>query len=118
MTQTSSSSVAASPAPWRRLRLLRGIRQDGLTVNVVLVERRGTVGEGVAYSTRESAHLLNVPAGRISAWPDRPDDFLQWASRRYGDIKPTDFLPRTVLRRVHSRVAAEHRQGAPATRPS
>ncbi len=73
---------------------LRGAGQAGLPVKVVLVERRGTIGEGVAYSTREAVHLLNVPAGRMSAWPDRPDDFVQWASRRYGAVKPTDFLPR------------------------
>jgi uncharacterized NAD(P)/FAD-binding protein YdhS len=63
-------------------------------VRVVLVERRGAVGEGLAYSTRESVHLLNVPAGRMSAWPERPDDFVQWASRRKGPIQPGDFLPR------------------------
>ena len=73
---------------------LRRARQAGLTVKVVLVERRGAIGEGLAYSTRESAHLLNVPAGRMSAWPDRPDDFVQWASRRHGEVRPTDFLPR------------------------
>jgi uncharacterized NAD(P)/FAD-binding protein YdhS len=48
----------------------------------------------VAYSTREAAHLLNVPAGRMSAWPDRPDDFVQWAGRRHGPVQATDFLPR------------------------
>jgi uncharacterized NAD(P)/FAD-binding protein YdhS len=73
---------------------LRRASEAGLTAKVVLVERRGAIGEGLAYSTRESAHLLNVPAGRMSAWPDRPDDFVQWASRRFGECRPTDFLPR------------------------
>lgn len=63
-------------------------------VRVVLIERQGAVGEGLAYSTRELAHLLNVPAGRMSAWPDRPDDFVQWVSRRNGAVAPGDFLPR------------------------
>ena len=73
---------------------LRRARQAGLNVEVVLVERRGTLGEGLAYGTREPAHLLNVPAGRMSAWPDRPGDFVQWASRRYLEVRPTDFMPR------------------------
>jgi uncharacterized NAD(P)/FAD-binding protein YdhS/predicted metal-dependent enzyme (double-stranded beta helix superfamily) len=73
---------------------LRRASEAGLTAKVVLVERRGAIGEGLAYSTRESAHLLNVPAGKMSAWPDRPDDFVQWASRRFGEVRPTDFLPR------------------------
>ena len=61
---------------------------------MTIVERQGAVGEGVAYSTREQAHLLNVPAGRMSAWPDRPNDFVEWVSRRHGVAAPTDFLPR------------------------
>jgi uncharacterized NAD(P)/FAD-binding protein YdhS len=63
-------------------------------LRVVLIERRGAVGEGVAYATRESAHLLNVPAGNMSAWPDRPEDFVKWALRRREAVLPTDFLPR------------------------
>jgi uncharacterized NAD(P)/FAD-binding protein YdhS len=73
---------------------LRQAHEAGVHVKVVLVERRGAIGEGAAYSTRETVHLLNVPAGRMSAWPDRPDDFVRWASRRHGDVRPTAFLPR------------------------
>jgi uncharacterized NAD(P)/FAD-binding protein YdhS len=63
-------------------------------LRIVLLEQRGSVGEGLAYSTREECHLLNVPAGRMSAWPDRPGDFLQWAQARDGKITADDFLPR------------------------
>jgi uncharacterized NAD(P)/FAD-binding protein YdhS len=82
----SGSMVAAQ--------LLRKAFKTGVNLQVALVERKGAIGEGVAYGTRDSAHLLNVPAGRMSAWPDRPDDFVQWASRRYGEVSPTEFLPR------------------------
>jgi uncharacterized NAD(P)/FAD-binding protein YdhS len=82
-----SGTMAAAQA-------LRRAHEAGSAVRVALVERRGAIGEGVAYGTRESAHLLNVPAGRMSAWPDRPDDFVEWASRRYGAARPGDFLPR------------------------
>jgi uncharacterized NAD(P)/FAD-binding protein YdhS len=30
----------------------------------------------------------------MSAWPDRPDDFVRWASRHHGEVQPTAFLPR------------------------
>jgi uncharacterized NAD(P)/FAD-binding protein YdhS len=63
-------------------------------VRVAVIERRGAIGEGLAYGTREASHLLNVPAGRMSAWPDRPDDFVRWVSRRHGPVAPSDFLPR------------------------
>lgn len=74
--------------------LLRGAAAAGVKLRVVIIERRGAVGEGLAYGTREINHLLNVPAGRMSAWPDRPDDFLQWAQARKSNLRPTDFLPR------------------------
>lgn len=82
-----SGSMAAA-------QLLRTAKQAGKPLRVMLVERRGAVGEGVAYGTREIAHLLNVPAGRMSAWPDKPDHFVRWAQSRYGRAQPNEFLPR------------------------
>src|SRR4051812_50135601 len=48
----------------------RGIRS-------VLIDGSGRMGRGVAYSTTEPAHLLNVPAEAMSAWPDEPDHFAR-----------------------------------------
>lgn len=45
---------------------------------VTLIERSGRFGEGVAYGTREPAHLLNVRASNMSALADRPDHFEAW----------------------------------------
>ena len=74
--------------------LLRRAKQSASPLRVVLLEQRGSIGEGLAYSTREDCHLLNVPAGRMSAWPDQPDDFLEWVSQREPGVTADDFLPR------------------------
>lgn len=74
--------------------IVRRAGEAGTKVRVLIVERRGAVGEGVAYGTRDLNHLLNVPAGRMSAWPDRPEDFLNWARQRSSKSRPEDFLPR------------------------
>jgi uncharacterized NAD(P)/FAD-binding protein YdhS len=74
--------------------LLRKAKSTGVALRVVVVERRGAVGEGVAYGTRELSHLLNVPAAKMSAWTDRPDDFLNWAAARDPQVRAGDFLPR------------------------
>ncbi len=74
--------------------ILRRAGAMGTPVRVAVIERQGAVGEGLAYATRDRCHLLNVPAGRMSAWPDRPDDFAQWASQHCGAVSPRDFLPR------------------------
>jgi uncharacterized NAD(P)/FAD-binding protein YdhS len=47
-------------------------------VRSVLLDGSGRMHRGVAYSTAEPAHLLNVPSGKMSAWPDRASDFAEW----------------------------------------
>lgn len=47
-------------------------------LTIYLIERKPTIGPGVAYSTASECHLLNVPAGKMSAFPDEPDHFLNW----------------------------------------
>ncbi|HET9036071.1 MAG TPA: FAD/NAD(P)-binding protein, partial [Myxococcaceae bacterium] len=37
---------------------------------LTLVDQGGAFARGVAYSTEEPRHLLNIPAGRMSAIPD------------------------------------------------
>ena len=51
-------------------------------LSVALVERSGSFGRGIAYATPDSQHLLNVPAGSMSALADVPDDLVAWADRR------------------------------------
>ncbi len=48
---------------------------------IVLFERAGRLGRGAAYGTNLPCHLLNVPAARMSAFPDAPADFTDWLSR-------------------------------------
>src|SRR6266542_2644398 len=49
-------------------------------IGSVLIDGSGRMGRGVAYSTAEPAHLLNVCADGMSAWADDPDHF----ARRFG----------------------------------
>lgn len=52
-------------------------------VEVLLIERdRHRMGAGVAYSSTDASHLLNVRAGNMSAFPDRPDHFCEWLAAR------------------------------------
>jgi uncharacterized NAD(P)/FAD-binding protein YdhS len=47
-------------------------------LRIAVIDPAPALGQGVAYATTRPEHLLNVPAGKMSAWPDRPDDFLVW----------------------------------------
>jgi uncharacterized NAD(P)/FAD-binding protein YdhS/predicted metal-dependent enzyme (double-stranded beta helix superfamily) len=64
-------------------------------LHFILIERQPAVGDGVAYRTRDANHLLNVPVGRMSAWPDMPEDFLTFARSECSLVGPGDFLPRS-----------------------
>jgi len=71
--------------------ILRGAGEAG--VELVLVDRRGSFGPGIAYATREPAHVLNVPACRMGGISGRPGHFHEWLERR-GGSEPAAFLPR------------------------
>ena len=91
------------------------LRAADRPLRIVLFERRGALGEGVAYSTRESEHLLNVPAKNMSVWPDRPTDLVEWIRRRKPDSRPDDFIPRQTygdyIRDTLLKAASEAKDG-------
>ena len=68
-------------------------------LRIKLIEPR-LVGEGIAYSTNWDCHLLNVPAGKMSAFPDHPDHFWHWLQTRESEIvkevSPDNFVPRKL----------------------
>jgi uncharacterized NAD(P)/FAD-binding protein YdhS len=63
---------------------------------LVLIERSGAVGRGVAYADREFPYLLNVPASRMSANSAAPNEFLEFVQRRIPGAGGEDFLPRAL----------------------
>ncbi|HEY8208956.1 MAG TPA: FAD/NAD(P)-binding protein [Myxococcaceae bacterium] len=73
--------------------LLRMAKRSGPGFRVALIERQARAG-GVAYGTRRPEHLLNVPAGRMSADPADPLHFVRWAKGRVRGVAPGAFLQR------------------------
>src|ERR1700730_6894911 len=75
------------------------VRQE-TRARVILIDKRADLGLGLAYSTPSLRHLLNVPAGKISALPDQPGHFLNWLRMNY-DPAATEktFAPRAVFGR-------------------
>jgi uncharacterized NAD(P)/FAD-binding protein YdhS len=66
------------------------------TSSVALVGR-GPPGLGIAYSTLEPEHLLNVPADRMSAFADAPDHFAAWLHRQGHAYEGSDYAPRALF---------------------
>jgi uncharacterized NAD(P)/FAD-binding protein YdhS len=68
------------------------LRRLPLGCRVHLIEQRQGFGRGLAYSTGNPSHLLNVRASRMSAFDDDPDHFLRWLAAQPG--AHGEFVPR------------------------
>jgi uncharacterized NAD(P)/FAD-binding protein YdhS len=60
------------------------LRDRDCDLRVTIVEKRPDVGRGIAYSTANPDHLLNVRVANMSAFPDDPDHFWRWLWEREG----------------------------------
>jgi uncharacterized NAD(P)/FAD-binding protein YdhS len=60
-------------------------------IESTLIEATDRAGQGAAYSTCDPAHLLNVPAGNMSAWIDDAADFAGRSGDATGFAKRSDF---------------------------
>ncbi|MBU6245155.1 MAG: FAD/NAD(P)-binding protein [Actinomycetales bacterium] len=58
---------------------IRLLRDTSHPIDLTVFEPRERLGEGIAYSTDDPHHLLNVPARGMSAFVEDPDDFRRWA---------------------------------------
>ncbi|MEJ8309556.1 FAD/NAD(P)-binding protein [Agrobacterium larrymoorei] len=62
--------------------------------SIAVVGDDASFGRGTAYRTELHLHRLNVPAARMSAFSDRPDDFLNWLKSRGRDVASSGFASR------------------------
>jgi uncharacterized NAD(P)/FAD-binding protein YdhS len=71
-------------------------------------------GRGTAYGTTDPRHLLNVPAGKMSAFPHDPDHFRAWAGVEAGTFVPRRNSGRYLedIRAAHPLVTLETRNVA------
>jgi len=71
-------------------------------LHIVLINSGYPLSKGVAYSSYSHKHLLNVPAKNMSAFPDKPNHFIDWIKKHenYRVIDqtalPMMFLPRNI----------------------
>ncbi|HEY1772604.1 MAG TPA: FAD/NAD(P)-binding protein [Gammaproteobacteria bacterium] len=76
------------------IQLLR--RHGSAPLTVTLISRHAELGRGVAYGTQSPSHLLNVPAARMSLFPDDEADFLRFAQGSDAGFAGGSFVPRRL----------------------
>ncbi len=84
---------------------------------IILLEEGDEAGPGLAYQTSDPSAKLNVPAGHMSAFADRPDHFLDYAREILGDgVMPHDFLPRRIYGQYLKEILKEALEANPLLR--
>ena len=84
-------------------------RQATQSTEVVVIEPRPRLGEGVAYSTNDERHLLNVAAGGMSAFADDAHHFARWAGVADGAFVARREFARYLRETLDSQLAANAR---------
>jgi len=64
------------------------IRQSKVELEIFIFGK-GPIGRGIAYNSYSDKHILNVSAGKMSAFPDEPEHFLDWVTNHI-NFKDTD----------------------------
>jgi uncharacterized NAD(P)/FAD-binding protein YdhS len=91
------------------------MRNATMPLFIKLIERNQEVGRGVAYGTPFDCHLLNVPAVKMSAFPDEPNHFLNWLHKNgHEEVKESTFVPRKVYGDYVQATLNEAEANAPA----
>ena len=86
--------------------LLRAASRRQHALQVVLIERSARTG-GVAYSTSDPGHRLNVTAARMSGLSEAPDHFVRWRHSTTRAYDPGEYAPRAHYRRYLEELLAE-----------
>ncbi|RRN79497.1 pyridine nucleotide-disulfide oxidoreductase [Pseudoxanthomonas sp. SGD-10] len=94
------------------------LRQARPGLRIAIYEPAPRPGEGVAYSTRRPEHLLNVPAGKMSALPEEPADFLHWLAGRAEYAGAGDLSGRYLPRRDYAAYLGQRLEEARASSPA
>ena len=82
------------------------LRDPNNAISVTLIEKRPAIGRGMAYSTAQPGHLLNVRATNMSAFADDPLHFCRWLAEHGGAMhmgraRPTRSSPSVASTAVY-----------------
>lgn len=78
------------------------IEKSTVPCEIILINKRESFNQGIAYHPYSESHLLNVTVGKMSAFPSKPSHFLEWLMQydrlNYSDKMLTEnsFVPRKI----------------------
>src|SRR3954470_10060263 len=57
---------------------IHAVRASSVQLDLVILEPRAELGRGVAYSTRDRSHRINVPSDRLDIAAETPGAVTAW----------------------------------------
>ena len=79
------------------LTVLNCIKQSKTPLKFIWFDAKNQFCKGLAYSTSEEGHLLNVRANNMSIFVDEPNHFVDWLKQYYPHFSSSDFVPRKLF---------------------
>jgi uncharacterized NAD(P)/FAD-binding protein YdhS len=79
------------------------IQKSTQKIEIYIIGDKEHFARGIAYQPYSSKHILNVIAGKMSAFPDKPDDFLNWLIQKedYQSIDRSIIANSFISRRLY-----------------
>jgi uncharacterized NAD(P)/FAD-binding protein YdhS len=113
MTRNASHTVLIAGGGASGALVATNLLRESPGTRIIVVEPALSVGRGMAYSTICREHLLNVAAGRMSAFEDDPRHFSRWlAARGYAEFTERSFVPRMIYGEYLEWILNEARENA------
>lgn len=74
--------------------LIKNSKNQELIIDIF--DKNFFCAKGIAYSTKNFSHILNVEAGKMSIETDNADSFINWLKNNNYNYQTTDFAPRVL----------------------
>ena len=79
------------------LTVLNCIKQSVNPLTILWFDSKNKFCRGLAYSTSDEHHLLNVRANNMSVFADEPDHFTNWLKQHHPHYTTIDFVSRKIF---------------------
>lgn len=79
------------------LTVLNCIKQSQSPLKIIWFDANNQFCKGLAYSSSEELHLLNVRANNMSLFVDEPNHFVDWLKYLHPHFSDLDFVPRKIF---------------------
>ncbi len=78
------------------LELVKNFNKKNHELVIDIFEKNFSSAKGLAYSTKNFSHILNVDAGKMSIEIDDKDSFINWLKNNNYSFESSDFVPRVL----------------------